>query len=401
MRPVLRIWDTTADGVDERQNVFSLNKPWIGKGTVYWRRLIRTKIYHSFQCGSYPFGYEIFKLKIRLISYTSQHLVLFRTKLWYDEHVKQVGIPLAAHSFSYVHPDASLLTDWTVCSVHGWKDRWYCKFDNNDLSYRLPVHVSHGLDTQSSFQAMLVLKRLPRYALFNIWVWFTLTSTLALLTYQLDPSDDLADRLAIAVGVIFIQMQLKIQCAEKTPRMSYMTALDIHMCLSICMVIGQAMVQVLLYALDKSPLLNEMNATVSKYNIIVLSVINVVTFFYAKYGQRVSRKYIQRSIEDLTGFQNVGSEEFHNELSVYEDEKNENAVDIKTNEVVNTKLSGTNEVITRISGYHRFQPLKVSKLYLQERIERHKFGKADTQVPCCYSCRICDCVRICNWFRGL
>jgi len=407
--PELKIWDTTTDGMDERQNVFSLNKKWIGKGTVYHRRLIRTKIYHSFQCGSYPFGYEIFKIKIRLISYTKQHLVLFRTKLWYEEHAKQVDIPFAAHSFSYIHPDASLLTDWTVCSVHGWKDRWYCKFDNNDLSYRLPVHVSHGLDTQSSFEAMVVLKRLPRYALINIWVWFSLTSAVALLTYQLDPSQDLADRLAIAVGVIFIQMQLKIQCAAKTPRMTHITALDIHMCLSICMVIGQAMVQILLL---KSRVLDEMNRTAAHYNMIVFVFINILIFMYAKCGQGCSRKRIQREIENLTGFQNVGAEQFENQLSVYESVKKDGEVDLESSEVVRvendrevdlgtsgvftTKLSGSNEIPTRVSGYHRFQALKVSKHYLRNRIERHKLKKADTDVPICYSCRICDCVRICN-----
>jgi len=380
MYPVLEIWDTTDVGIDERQNVLSLNKKWIGRDTVYWRRLIRTKINHSFKCRSYPYGYELFKLKIRLISYTHQHLVLFRTKLWYDEHVKQVGVPLAAHSFSYVHPDASLLTDWTVCSVHGWDDRWYCPFDNNDLSYSLPVHVSHGLDTQSCFEAIVVLKRLPLYAVLNIWVWFTLTSTVALLTYQLE-INDMADRLAIAVGIIFIQMQLKIQSAEKTPRMQYITALDIHMWLSILMVVVQAIAQVSVFATVKSSLVIKIDTSMFHWNLIFVVVINVMTYCYAKYGQSSTRQQMQKCVENLTGFQNSGPNKFHNTLSLYQDGMFPHEDDIY-------RESGM-----KISGYHSFQPLRCSKQYLQQRIERQRLNQLPTDPPRTYRWKISNCLR--------
>jgi hypothetical protein len=173
------------------------------------------------------------------------------------------------------------------------------------------------LDTQSSFEALVVLKRLPQYALLNIWVWFTLTSTVALLTYKLE-RDDMADRLAIAVGIIFIQMQLKIQSAEKTPRMQHITALDIHMWLSIFMVVVQAIAQVLVFATVKKSLFNKKDATMFLYNGIVVGVINFMTFCYAKCGQRLARQHMQKRVENLTGFQNLGPNKFHNTLS-YQD----------------------------------------------------------------------------------
>jgi len=42
--PELHIWNTTKEGFEVEQNLISLNKEWIGRGTVYWRRLVRAKI---------------------------------------------------------------------------------------------------------------------------------------------------------------------------------------------------------------------------------------------------------------------------------------------------------------------------------------------------------------------
>merc|ERR1719427_933863 len=102
-------------------------------------------------------------------------------------------------------------------------DRFYSEFDNNDLSFRLPVRVSDGKDTQSRFEALIVLKRRPKPVMWNIWLYFTLTSVLGLLTYRIDPVDDLADRLAIAVAIIFVMMGLKWDSSRKTPRVRYVT----------------------------------------------------------------------------------------------------------------------------------------------------------------------------------
>jgi len=68
---------------------------------------------------------------------------------------------LADHSFSYMHPDTSRIPEWEVCSVHGNKDRWISSFDHTNLQVRLPVRVSRGINTTSSFEAMIILKRRP------------------------------------------------------------------------------------------------------------------------------------------------------------------------------------------------------------------------------------------------
>jgi len=300
-RPLMRIWSTTSDGFDERQNVISLNKEWIGKNTVYWRRLIRAKIYHCFECRTYPFGYEQVKLKVRLISYTKQHLVLLRTKLWYDAQILQTDKDLAKHSFSFLHPDNSLLTDWTLCSVHEGRDSWYSKFDHNDLSYRLPVYVSDGLDTQSWLEALIILKRRPSFVLSNIWLWFTLTPAVSLLTYIIDPLEDIAERLGIAVGIIFVQMQLKIYAASKTPRMPFTTALDVQMWISVLLVVIQAIAQVGVASSmkevdDAKEIDTSIDRQIFNYNIGIVIVVNIATISIAKLCQTLQRLRIEEIV---------------------------------------------------------------------------------------------------------
>jgi len=325
--PVLRIWNTVSGGYEDRQNLISLNKEWIGKDTVYWRRLVRVKIYHCFKCRTYPFGYETVKLKLRLISYTKQHLSLLRTKLWYKEHKKQVeNEVLAGQSFSYVHPDNSLLTDWALCSVHNGDDAWYSKFDHNDLSYRLPVYVIDGKDTQSEFHAMIILKRRSRFVVFNIWVWFSLSSAVSLLTYRLKPKDDLADRLAIAVGIIFVQMQLKIHASSNTPRMPFITFLDVHMWTSLLLVVFQAVAQVISAAnvnTDDGEE-EEFDTPYLVINSIVVFVVNMATCFCANHRKRKQGERIEARVEQLANFKenelNIGSMDSVNIKGYYKNE---------------------------------------------------------------------------------
>jgi len=299
--PEVHIWNTPTAAIDERQNLITLNKAWIGEGTVYWRRLVRAKIYHCFKCRTYPFGYETVRLKLRLVQYTKQHLVLLRTNLWYSEHKKQTNKSIAGNSFSYLHPDNSLLPDWTLCSVHNGKDRWYSKFDHNDLSYRLPVYVNAGRDTQSWFEAMIILQRRESFVVFNIWIWFSLSCAVSLLTYRLNPKEDLADRLAIAVGIIFVQMQLKIHAASNTPRMPFITALDMHMWTSLLLVVVQAVLQVISAAIMKG---DGFDTSLFIWNFVGVVVVNCFTIFFAMYRKSNARKRIEKRVELLCNFKN-------------------------------------------------------------------------------------------------
>jgi len=299
--PEVHIWNTPTGAIDERQNLISLNKEWIGEGTVYWRRLIRAKIYHCFKCRTYPFGYETVRLKLRLTQYTKQHLVLLRTNLWYREHKNQTDEVIAGNSFSYLHPDNSLLPDWTLCSVHNGKDRWYSKLDHNDLSYRLPVYVNAGRDTQSWFEAMIILERRPSFVVFNIWIWFSLSCAVSLLTYRLNPKEDLADRLAIAVGIIFVQMQLKIHAASNTPRMPFITALDFHMWTSLLLVVVQAILQVISAAAMKG---DGFDTHLFICNIVGVVFVNVFTIFFAMHRMSNAKKRIEKRVELLCNFRN-------------------------------------------------------------------------------------------------
>jgi len=246
--PNVKIWNaSTVDGYEVREQVISLNKKHIGANTVYWRRIMRVKLNCEYTSRGFPFGYETFKMSIRLMSRTNQHLVLLRTKLWWQAHLKQCRDELLVdHTFAYVHPDNKGLKDWKICSVHNNNDMFYSPFDNNDLSFRLPVRVNDGRNTQSRFEALIILKRQPGFVLWNISVYFALTSCVALLSYNLDPVADQADRLAIAVAIIFVQMGLKWDSGRKTPRVKYVTSLDVHVFLSLSLVVFEAVGQVIL-----------------------------------------------------------------------------------------------------------------------------------------------------------
>jgi len=294
--PNVKIWNASkVNGYEIREEVISLNKAHIGKNTVYWRRIMRAKLNCEYTSRSFPFGYETFKMSIRLMSRTDQHLVLLRTGLWWEAHHDQCKIPiLVDHTFAYIHPNNKGLKDWKVCSVHQNDDRFYSKYDNNDLSFRLPVRVSDGKDTQSRFEALIVLKRRPGYIMWNIWLYFTLTTFLALLTYNIDPTDDMADRLAIAVGIIFVQMGLKWDSSRKTPRVKYVTALDWHMFLSISLVVCQAFFQVVIASQKHDVLL--------AVNFACVVVVNIGTVLAAKIRQYYKRVSLQEKLLDFTGF---------------------------------------------------------------------------------------------------
>jgi len=371
--PEIKIWDVVAGGMEVRQNTISLNKKWIGDNTVYWRRLVNVELKNSFCSSTYPFGYERFKLTFRLISYTKQHLTLMRTDLWYQEHAKQAGLDIAAHTFAYIVPDKTFMIDWKVCSVHGFKDRWYSKFDHNDLTYRLPVTVSRGLDTQSRYEAWVILKRRPRSVLFIYWVWYSLTSFIALLTWKLKPMEDLPDLLAIAVGIIFIQMGLKIHSASKTPRMPNITALDIHSFCAVLLVVYQATSQVLVVAYfegndesEGSSQLSKVSRNMAWINTGLVVFVNVVIFSYAKCRQRQQKKTLEKMLKTLTGFNKK-------ELEYVNEDRQPLVFDLKGHT-------------------DREQPIKITEQELNHRIMKIKYYKQQslgTKTPAAKWCGCC------------
>jgi len=372
--PSVVMWNLADDGYKEIENLISLNKKHIGKNTVYWRRLIQASFHVNFHSRSFPFGYESFRLKIRLLSWTRQHLVLLRTKLWYDQHLKVLNGSsecnknkdenvndddfkehlalnelLAVHSFSYIHPDNSRIPDWKVCSVHGRQDQWISSFDNNELEFRLPVRVTRGLDTQSCFEALIVLKHHPDDVLWNSWYWFSLTPILALLTYRVHP-DQWEGRLEITVAVIFVQMNLRSQSCQNYPRIGQMTALDIHISLSILIVVLQAFVQCLIryaYAVSDpddaetySENLDQIDHAFGWVNLGLVILTNLATWGLAKYRQRFERLRVESRIRWYTGFN-------QEPLGQYEKGKIEQSVAVKEMEC-GSRLQVYDEVLNRI-----------------------------------------------------
>jgi len=302
--PRVRIWNYDGSAFHTRESSFTLSDPTIGHGTVFWERLLQVNILNDFESRTFPFGYEMFELKIRLFE-AKQHLVLFRSKRWHDQHAKQCGEFLAGHSYSYINPHNVRLPDWKICSIHNNEDRWYSKFDNNDLLYSLPVRVSHGIGTQSEFIGLIVMKRRPQFIFWNIWITFTITTLVSLLTYQLDPSDELSERLKIAVAVFLAQMTQKWVSSYKTPEVTYLTCLDLHICLSMFLVLAEPSLQGLLVAIDnrnKNFDLEEADTWLAYINFALVVLANLFTLGFAKYRQRQQRLNIEEKARSWTGF---------------------------------------------------------------------------------------------------
>jgi len=304
--PNIMIWNgSTEDGYEVREEVISFNKSHIGPDTVYWRRIMRMKLRCEYTSKGFPFGYETFKMSIRLMSRTNQHLVLLRTKLWRDMHKRQSSKEiLVDHTFAYLHPDNKGLKDWKVCSVHGNEDKFHSEYDNNDLTFRLPVRVTDGKNTQSRYEALLILKRKPTYVLWNIWIYFTVTTFLSLLTYKIDPVDDLPDRLAITVGIIFVQMGLKWDSSRKTARVSHITGLDMHIFLSIALVVVQAFAQVIsiLICNGRDNVTRRHDFYLFWISLVSVFILNMWTFFLAKNRQKWTRMTLEEKLKNFTGF---------------------------------------------------------------------------------------------------
>jgi len=309
--PNIKIWNgTIKEGFELREEVISLNKPHIGPNTVYWRRIIRMKLICEYTSKGFPFGYETFKMSIRLMSRTDQHLVLLRTRLWRDMHRDQCDKKneiLVDHTFAYLHPDNKGLKDWKVISVHANEEKFYSEFDNNDLTLRLPVRVTDGKNTQSRYEALIVLKRKPKYIIWNIWIYFTLTTVLSLLAYQIDPVADLPDRLAITVAIIFVQMGLKWDSSRKTARVSYVTGLDMHIFLSIILVVGQAIVLVFSVFIckqsgDSDKNIKEVDVYLSWISTGLVFIANLGTVGLSRKRQKWARVSLEEILKNFSGF---------------------------------------------------------------------------------------------------
>jgi len=304
--PNVSIWNEWKDSYTEKQNYVSLCKDHIGKGTVYWRRLINVTLECDFLSKSYPFGYEAFEMELRLLSWTKQHFVLFRTNAWFDAHFQQLKHSnqtalLPDHAFSYCCPDDERISQWNVCSVHNKRDKWYSKFDNNDLTIRLPVKVTRGQDNTSSFKALIILKRRPNYVLWNRWFWFSLTTFLSVMTYRLHPLEYWEGRLAIAVAVIFVQMNLWIN--KGNPRMAHYTMLDYHMFMCIVFVVLQAFVQCFVaWVAESSNNIVDLDCQVGWVNFALICLMNVSTFGVAKKLHLWERMYVEEKVRGYTGF---------------------------------------------------------------------------------------------------
>jgi len=244
------------------------------------------------------------------MSRTNQHLVLLRTKLWRNMHRRQCSVDndiLVDHTFAYLHPDNQGIKDWRVCSVHGNDDKFHSEYDNNDLTFRLPVRVTDGKNTQSRYEALLILKRKPTYVLWNIWHYFTVTTILSLLTYKIDAVEDLPDRVAITVGIIFVQMGLKWDSSRKTARVSHITGLDMHIFLSIALVVVQAITQVISIVICKHMFHNDtLTRTVDNwlclFSIICVTILNIGTYSLAKKRQNWTKMALEDRLKNFTGF---------------------------------------------------------------------------------------------------
>jgi len=295
--PLTKIESIKPGGYTEHQNVFSFNKGWIGPDTVYWRRLITAEVSWSPDSDSYPVGHETFQLKINLDQYSGQRLVLFRSLLWYNWQVNmRKNEQLAAKSFAFINPSNEFLNQWCVCSAHGHADRFQSCFDSNKFIIRLPSTVNDGLNTESSYQALIVLKRKSRWVFFNVGIWFAMTPTILLVTYGLPPKDDLDERLNIAVGVLFIQVQLKNWAAAHTPRMRTVTMLDWYMVSSFVLVLGQIIAQI------SSESLEEINDSLLIVNCFVVVFVQFLFYLWANNAYARSREEVEGEVRQIFGF---------------------------------------------------------------------------------------------------
>jgi len=242
------------------------------------------------------------------------------------------------------------------------------------------VTVSRGLDTMSRFEAWIILKRRPRSVLFLYWVWYSLTSAIALLTWKLKPKEDLPDLLAIAVGIIFIQMGLKIHSANKTPRMPNITALDIHSFCAVLLVVFQATSQIMVVSyfegndesIEGSSQLSKVSRNMAWINTGLVVLVNVVIFSYAKCRQRQQKKTLEKMLKTLTGF-----------------DKQRLEYDNQNRQQIVFDLKGHSD---------REQPIKITEQELDRRIMKIKYYKKQsvvrrTQVSkwCCCRCSLWGC----------
>jgi len=246
----------------------------------------------------------------------------------------------------------------------------------------------------SRFEAWVILKRRPRSVLFIYWIWYTITSAIALLTWKLDPLEDQADRLAIAVGIIFIQMGLKIHSATKTPRMPNITIMDVHSFFAVLLVVLEAVCQVLLVyvceenggtnehesiedeSMEKGSLqLSELNEISMWFNTGLFFVVNIGTYLFAKYKTHTQKKCLEQRLRTLTGFNEEPLEYNRKELHqpVYD-------------------LKGHSD---------RKQPIKITEQDLQHRIEkfrlkREQSGVKRTRIGKCIGCL---CTSLCRAYN--
>jgi len=191
--------------------------------------------------------------------------------------------------------------------------------------------------------------------MWNIWLYFTLTSFVALLTYDLDAVDDRADRLAIAVAIIFVQMGLKWDSSRKTPRVKYVTCLDVHMFLSLSLVVFQAIGQAVTGWFYNGSNLVQAERNLLIVNILAVVIVNIGTVSGAKLRQMYKRWSLEEKLREFTSFNS-------HPLSKYSKDDIGNLV--------------------RISGWQVTDKLQISPMDLEESLQHTKLN-FEKNATCC------------------
>lgn len=280
-----------------------LASDYVGENTVYWTRLIVATFCDPISAKNFPFDYEDFIIDLRLLKDRNRYFCLFRPRMWMTNHRKLVPEGVAEQANSYISPNNSNIPEWTICSFMNLRDQWWAKFDNEEL-VRLPSKVNGKRGRKSTFLAYLVLKRSCRYWIQNVWCLFVVSSYFALVSFALDPSEFLNDRLNFAAAILFVQVGLKFTVTENMPKLYYLTTLDYQMYFSIFIVMMQAVIQAFAQAADPIWGISSeaFDTGLFYFWTFLITVMQVSIFAYAKYLQKKERLVKQERARLFTQF---------------------------------------------------------------------------------------------------
>lgn len=200
---------------------------WVNpQGVCHWERWGTLSYVDSLEAQNFPFDYADFNLCLRLkrdFQVPDRYFCTIRSN---QNEYNQNRI--------HINVASNIVPEWQVCSFDG-KEAFHVIRDSMTVT---PMLVNSNLQSgwDARYNIYFVLKRKSQYYMTNVWSLTVLINVLAITNFSLgNGKDDLADRQALIITLLLVQVAVKFAFTDSIPKVPYLTTLDLKVYISTLM----------------------------------------------------------------------------------------------------------------------------------------------------------------------